>query len=97
MKEIVETLLVSLALVILVVFSFPTGLACDSHSIDGRARFSCWDVCVFSLVRFFPSIRFPSSVLCWHWIVVDDAIIVVRRSGATNEGGLRPRTAALKA
>jgi len=97
MKEIVETLLVSLALVILVVFLFLQGW---------RATLIPLMAVPVSLVGtfvFFPLFGFSINTLSLFGLVlaiglvVDDAIVVVEEVERQIEGGLRPKDAALKA
>ena len=97
MKEIVETLLVSLALVILVVFLFLQ---------SWRATLIPLMAVPVSLVGtfvFFPLFGFSINTLSLFGLVlaiglvVDDAIVVVEEVERQIEGGLSPKDAALKA
>jgi len=96
-KEIVKTLLIALALVILVVYLFPAGLARHAYSAPCGARFARGHVCALPGVRFFHQYAFSSWLVLAIGLVVDDAIVVVEGVERHIEEGLTPKNAALKA
>ena len=65
MKEIVETLLIAIVLVIVVVYLFLQELARDADSAAGRAGLAGRHVCRSFRCSAFPSTHFRFSAWCW--------------------------------
>jgi len=77
MREIVQTLVIAILLVILCDLPLPAGLARYTHPIAGCARFAGGHVSVLPAVRFLYQYAVDVRVGAAIGLVVDDAIVVV--------------------